>query len=711
MSPRISPSAARPERLVREVEQRLGRVDVLVNNVGVAYQRTFEEVTDDQWDELWQLNVMSYVRMIRAVLPGMKERGSGVIVNVSSTAGKRPSASMPDYSVTKAAVLSVSRLVADVYAKDGIRCNAVTPGPTATAAWLADGGLADQQAERSGKSRDEVLAAVGAGRPLGRLAEPEEIASVVAFLCSRARATSPAQRGAPTGELSRSSSSCRCIVYLARCRRPPVALLTPSTSLVREHEEQWLSPLAVRSYESRGRNLPEEECRLRTPFQRDRDRDRPLEGVPPAPPQDAGLRRPGRRPLPHAADAHARDDRHRARRRARTAPERGSRRGDRPRPRPRAPAVRPRRRAGARRGGARTRRPRLPAQRAFAACRRAPRARRPRAQPDVGGARRHPQAHRCRSSRRRSRARSCASSTASPTSTTTSTTPSAPASSTRLSCRRTELRVLGQSGSRRIDTLVHDLVETSAQAGDIAQSDEIGGAMLSLRSFMFEHVYLGPHSADEHAQIRTTIRRIFAAPRGRARRRRRARDRLPRGHDRPLRARLRSGSRLMARIKDSSVEAVKSAAEILPLVEDYVRLRKAGGTYKGLCPFHQERTPSFTVTPARGTFKCFGCGEGGDAITFVDEDGAGRLRRCDRVAREALRRPDRVRGDLAGGGAGAAAQGSPDAAARAGDSLLRARALGQRAGAVRARVPRVARPARGGLPRRSGSASRPAGRR
>ncbi len=75
----------------------------------------------------------------------------------------------------------------------------------------------------------------------------------------------------------------------------------------------------------------------------------------------------------------------------------------------------------------------------------------------------------------------------------------------------------------------------------------------------------------------------------------------------------------MARIKDSSVEAVKSAAEILPLVEDYVRLRKAGGTYKGLCPFHQERTPSFTVTPARGTFKCFGCGEGGDAISFVEK--------------------------------------------------------------------------------------------
>jgi 3-oxoacyl-[acyl-carrier protein] reductase len=176
--------AGEPERVVHEVEEKLGRVDCLVNNVGLAVQRTFEEVTDEQWDEVWQLNVMGYVRAIRAVLPGMKERGAGVIVNVSSTAGKRPSASMPDYSVTKAAVLSLSRLVADVYAKDGIRCNAVAPGPTATEAWLGEGGLADQQAERSGKTRLEVLAAVGAGRPLGRLAEPGEIASVIAFLCS-----------------------------------------------------------------------------------------------------------------------------------------------------------------------------------------------------------------------------------------------------------------------------------------------------------------------------------------------------------------------------------------------------------------------------------------------------------------------------------------------------------------------------------------------
>jgi NAD(P)-dependent dehydrogenase (short-subunit alcohol dehydrogenase family) len=79
----------------------------------------------------------------------------------------------------KAGLLSYSRLVADLYAGDGIRCNAVTPGPTATRAWLDDGGLAAQQG-----NREEVLAKVGSGRPLGRLAEPEEIAAVIVFLLS-----------------------------------------------------------------------------------------------------------------------------------------------------------------------------------------------------------------------------------------------------------------------------------------------------------------------------------------------------------------------------------------------------------------------------------------------------------------------------------------------------------------------------------------------
>src|ERR687888_698309 len=176
------PAAA--EELIAETAARVGDVDCLVNNVGIAYQTTFDELTDEQWDEMWQVNVMSYVRTIRAVMPAMRERGGGVIVNVSSTAGKRPSTGMPNYSVTKAAVLSLSRLVADLYAADGIRCNAVAPGPTLSETWLAPGRLADQQAEQTGKSREEVLESVGAGRPLARLAEPDEIASVIAFLCS-----------------------------------------------------------------------------------------------------------------------------------------------------------------------------------------------------------------------------------------------------------------------------------------------------------------------------------------------------------------------------------------------------------------------------------------------------------------------------------------------------------------------------------------------
>jgi NAD(P)-dependent dehydrogenase (short-subunit alcohol dehydrogenase family) len=168
-----------PERVVDSAAASLGGLDVLVNNVGTARIARFEEVEDDEWDAVWSLNVMSYVRAIRATLPHLREAGGGAIVNVSSTAGKRPSTSMPHYSVTKSAVLSLSRLVADLYAGDAIRCNAVAPGPTATDAWLADGGLADQQGDR-----ETTLAKVAAGRPLGRLAAPGEIAAAIVFLCS-----------------------------------------------------------------------------------------------------------------------------------------------------------------------------------------------------------------------------------------------------------------------------------------------------------------------------------------------------------------------------------------------------------------------------------------------------------------------------------------------------------------------------------------------
>ena len=168
-----------PERLIGAALERFGRVDCLVNNLGWAEIHRFEDLSDEIWERSWQLNVMSAVRAVRAVIPGMLAQGGGAIVNVSSTSGKRPSLSFPEYSVTKAAMLSLSRLIADRYALDGIRCNAVAPGPTQSEAWLAPGGLADQQGDR-----DAALAKAAAARPIGRMAQPHEIAAVVAFLCS-----------------------------------------------------------------------------------------------------------------------------------------------------------------------------------------------------------------------------------------------------------------------------------------------------------------------------------------------------------------------------------------------------------------------------------------------------------------------------------------------------------------------------------------------
>ena len=168
-----------PERLIATTLERYDRLDGLVNNLGGTDVRALADLTDDDWQASFELNLMSAVRATRAAIPALRAAGGGAIVNVSSSAGKRPSLIMPDYSVMKAALLSFSRLVADQHAADGIRSNAVTPGPTATQIWLGEGGLAEQQGDR-----DEVLAKVAAGRPRGRLAEPEEIADVIVFLLS-----------------------------------------------------------------------------------------------------------------------------------------------------------------------------------------------------------------------------------------------------------------------------------------------------------------------------------------------------------------------------------------------------------------------------------------------------------------------------------------------------------------------------------------------
>jgi 3-oxoacyl-[acyl-carrier protein] reductase len=173
------------ERMVAAASERFGSLDVLVNNAGTARWRPLDEVPDSDWQAAWDLNVMAPLRAMRAAVPPMRERGWGRIVNVCSTAGKRPSANMPEYSVAKAAELSLSRLFADLHASEGVLVNAVCPGPTKSELWMDESGLLDQSKELAGHpSREKALEAAGAKRPIGRLAEVSEIADAIVFLCS-----------------------------------------------------------------------------------------------------------------------------------------------------------------------------------------------------------------------------------------------------------------------------------------------------------------------------------------------------------------------------------------------------------------------------------------------------------------------------------------------------------------------------------------------
>jgi 3-oxoacyl-[acyl-carrier protein] reductase len=173
------------ERMLVAAEGRFGSLDVLVNNAGIAKWRDLDDVPDEDWRLQYELNVMAPLRAMRAAIPPMAERGWGRVVNVCSTAGKRPSAAMAEYSVAKAAELSLSRLFADRYAKSGVLVNAVAPGPVESEMWMEPGGLLDQSRELSGAdSRTDALAEAGSKRPIGRLARAEEIAAAIVFLCS-----------------------------------------------------------------------------------------------------------------------------------------------------------------------------------------------------------------------------------------------------------------------------------------------------------------------------------------------------------------------------------------------------------------------------------------------------------------------------------------------------------------------------------------------
>jgi 3-oxoacyl-[acyl-carrier protein] reductase len=173
-----------PDAAERIAELAGAPVDILVNNAGTSFARSIEDLTDEEWYGQFELHVMASMRLMRAFAPGMAERGWGRIVNVASSAGKRPSLTNAAYSVTKAAQLSLSRVFADTYAAKGVLVNAVAPGAVGSPLWLGEGGLGEQTAAARGITREEALQAQADRIPVGRLATEDEIASVVAFLCS-----------------------------------------------------------------------------------------------------------------------------------------------------------------------------------------------------------------------------------------------------------------------------------------------------------------------------------------------------------------------------------------------------------------------------------------------------------------------------------------------------------------------------------------------
>ncbi|HEX5194817.1 MAG TPA: SDR family NAD(P)-dependent oxidoreductase [Solirubrobacteraceae bacterium] len=166
--------------------ERFGRLDVVVNCAGMTAVTAIDELSDADWQAHWELHVMAPMRLMRAAIPAMVRAGWGRVVNVSSSSGKRPGQRNVAYSVTKAALLSLSRAYADAYAAAGVLVNAVTPGPLAGDLWLAPDGLVDQTVAARGGTREQVLEAAAAGLPVRRLGEPGEIADVIVFLCSEA---------------------------------------------------------------------------------------------------------------------------------------------------------------------------------------------------------------------------------------------------------------------------------------------------------------------------------------------------------------------------------------------------------------------------------------------------------------------------------------------------------------------------------------------
>jgi NAD(P)-dependent dehydrogenase (short-subunit alcohol dehydrogenase family) len=170
---------------VEVLVRKSGQIDILVNNAGIYGTQDFFETDDDVWDNYWQTNVMSGVRLSRALLPAMVEKDWGRVVFVSSESARNIPADMIHYGVSKTAQLSLARGLAKRVAGSGVTVNSVLPGPT-----LSDGvaGMMQSEVERTGKSLEEVAKAfITQHRPssiIQRAATVDEVANMVVYVCS-----------------------------------------------------------------------------------------------------------------------------------------------------------------------------------------------------------------------------------------------------------------------------------------------------------------------------------------------------------------------------------------------------------------------------------------------------------------------------------------------------------------------------------------------
>jgi len=162
-----------------------GQLDILVNNVGSGAIRTFDQLTDEAWEATLQLNFMSYVRACRKVLPILRQRTGGVIINNASDLARQPEPVPIDYSASKAAVLALTKGLARAEGPQ-VRVNAVAPGPIWTPFWTKPGGFAETMGQFHNMPPQEAVEHEMKLRqlPLARLGTPEEVANVIVFLAS-----------------------------------------------------------------------------------------------------------------------------------------------------------------------------------------------------------------------------------------------------------------------------------------------------------------------------------------------------------------------------------------------------------------------------------------------------------------------------------------------------------------------------------------------